>query len=92
MEAHPCEIITEGAEVHAVIEALDPAPGLLVVVNLMLGPASFALGDPESKEVVFVENVALFLRPFSEGFASGTIGGSETTQLPELLRELRDFR
>lgn len=92
MEAHSCEIITERAEVYAVIEALDPAPLLLVVVNLMFGPASFALGDPGLKKAVVVENVAMILGPFSEGLASGAVGGSETAQLAELLRELRDFR
>jgi hypothetical protein len=75
-----------------VVKAFDPAPGLLIVINLMFGTASFSLCDPELEEVVIVNNVAVILRPFSEGFPAGTVNGAETTQLAELLRELWDFR
>jgi hypothetical protein len=92
METHPRKVITKYAGINAVVKALDPAPGLLIVVNLMFGAASFSLCDPELEEVVIVNNVAVILRPFSEGFPTGTVNGAETTQLAELLRELRDFR
>ena len=52
-----------------------------------------AAHDPRrAKELVFSDDQAVVLRPDSEGFASGTVERREAAQLPELLRELRDFR
>jgi hypothetical protein len=92
MEAHPRKVIAERAGVHAAIEALDPSTHLLIVVNLMFCSASFSLCEPELKEALFVKNVAASLRPLPEGYAAGAVNGTETAQLAELLRELRDFR
>ena len=92
VEAHPYEVVTEGAGVHAVIVALEPPPGLLIVVNLMFGSTPFSLRFPLVPKLIFVEDVAVLFGPISQSFASGSVDGAETGQLPEVLRELRDFR
>jgi len=74
------------------VEAFDPTPGLLIVVNLMLGSAPLSLSLPESGKMIFIKDVAVFLSPFPEGFPASAVNRRETTQLAELLRELRDFR
>jgi hypothetical protein len=80
------------AVVDAVVEALDPAPDFLVVVNLVFDFASFSLCGPELEEVIFCEHVSAFLSPFPAGFPARTVHETQTAQLAELLRELRDFR
>jgi len=92
MEAHPDEVIAEGAGVHTVVEALEPATGLRIVVNLVFGSTASSLGAPMLEEDVRVENVIVFLRPIPERLTAGAVNGAQTAQLPELLRELRDFR
>lgn len=74
------------------VETFDPAPGLLIVVNVMLGSAALSLSFPETQKPVFIEHMPLVFRPFTERFAAGPVNWSETAQLAELLRELRDFR
>ena len=74
------------------VEPLDPASGLLVVVNLMFGTAALSLDGPRLEKTILVKNMCVMFSPFSEDFATRTVNGSEAAQLPELLRELRDFR
>jgi hypothetical protein len=92
MQAHPGEVIAQGAGIHPMIEALEPAPGILVVIDLMLGTAAFSLGGPSLEELVLIEDVGVILCPLPEGFAASAVNRTQTTQLPEVLRELRDFR
>jgi hypothetical protein len=92
MEPHPNKVIAKNAGIHAVVQALDPSPRFLIVVNLMFGSASFSLCGPELEEMIFGEQVTVILCPFPEGFPARTVHGAETAQLAELLRELRDFR
>jgi hypothetical protein len=58
----------------------------------VFGSTAFSLVDPVPEEAVLIENVTVFLRPFPERLAAGAVNRPETAQLPELLRELRDFR
>ena len=92
VEAHPHKVVAERAGVHAVVEALDPSAGVLIVIDLMLGSAAFFLCFPVTEEIPFVKDVSVVFRPFTECLATGAVNGTETGQLPELLRELRDFR
>jgi hypothetical protein len=92
MQAHPDKVIAQGAEIHAMVEALEPAPGILVVIDLMLGTAAFSLGGPSLEELVLIEDVGVILCPLPEGLSARAVDGTQTTQLPEVLRELRDFR
>jgi hypothetical protein len=62
------------------------------VVNLVLGTAAFFLCGPALEKVRFIANVVVFLCPDPEEFPPGAVERAETGQLPELLRELRDFR
>ena len=82
-------IISQCAGIHAVVVTLDLELGLLIVVNLMFSSASFSLCGPSFKEQILVENMAVVLRPFSEGFPASSVGGGEAAQLPELLRDFR---
>jgi hypothetical protein len=68
------------------------APRFLIVVNLMFGSTPFSLRFPLVPKLIFVEDVAVLFGPISQSFASGSVDGAETGQLPEVLRELRDFR
>jgi hypothetical protein len=74
------------------IESLDPSAGFLIIIDLMFGTASFPLCFPVLEEAFIVEDVAVDLRPFAESLTTGTVHRTEASQLPELLRELRDFR
>jgi hypothetical protein len=65
MEAHSDEVIAENAGVDPVVEALEPAPGFRIVVNLVFGSTAFSLVDPVPEEAVLIENVTVFLRPIS---------------------------
>jgi hypothetical protein len=92
MEPHPNKVIAKNAGIHAVVQALDPSPRFLIVVNLMFGSTPFSLRFPLVPKLIFVEDVAVLFGPISQSFASGSVDGAETGQLPEVLRELRDFR
>jgi hypothetical protein len=74
------------------VEPLEPAVGCLVVEDLMFGAAGFALLGPATKEIRFVNHLIRICGPFSERLATGTVNERQATQLPELLRELWDFR
>jgi hypothetical protein len=60
--------------------------------NVGVGSAALSLRFPMLEEEVFADHVVVLLRPFPERFPTGAINSRETAQLPELLRELRDFR
>ena len=64
----------------------------LVEINLMFGSTAFSLFVPAREKQGFIEDTAVSLRPDAECLATGAVGHAETAQLPELLRELRDFR
>ena len=66
--------------------------GFLIVVNLMFSSASFSLCGPRLDKAIFAENVTVIFGPFSNGIAPGPVNEAKTAQIPEPLRELRDFR
>jgi hypothetical protein len=78
MEAHSDEVIAECAGVHAMVEALEPAPGFLIVVNLMFGSTALSLLRPMLEEAVLIEHVTVSLRPFSESLPAGAVHRRET--------------
>lgn len=92
MEPHADEVVTEGAGVDAVVEPLEPAPGPRIVLNLMLGSATFLLFCPAPEEDVLIDHVVLIFSPPADRLATGAVHLAETAQLAELLRELWDFR
>jgi hypothetical protein len=92
MKPHTDQVVPERAMVHTMIEALEPAAARFVVIDLMLRSAAFALGFPPLEKTFFVNHQTRFLRPCTQGLASRTVHWGQTAQLPELLRELWDFR
>ena len=92
VKTHSNEVVAERAGIHTMVEPLEPAPGFRIIVNLVFGSTALALSGPEVKEPALIEDMIVFLRPFPESLSAGAVNGSETAQLPELLRELRDFK
>jgi hypothetical protein len=58
----------------------------------VLRSPALSLCDPSLTEAAFSDHMALIFRPLADRFSAGTVNGSKTAQLDELLRELRDFR
>ena len=73
------------------VEALEPASGLRVIVNLVFGSTAFSLISPVLVEKILVENLVMILPPFPKRLPTGLVDKTESAQLSELLRELRDF-
>ena len=92
MKTHADEVIAERTGVYAVVEALEPASGLRVIVNLVFGSTAFSLISPVLVETILGKNLIVILRPFPERLPTGLVDKTESAQLSELLRELRDFR
>jgi hypothetical protein len=92
MKAHSHKVIAQSARIHAVVEPLEPTVACLVVEDLMFRAAGIALLGPAAKEIGFVKDLICICGPFSERLASGTVNDRQAAQLPELLRELWDFR
>jgi hypothetical protein len=92
MQAHPHQIVTQGALIDTVVKPLEPAIGVLVVKDLVLGSARLSLSFPIPNEQVFVKSIPGFLGPLPQRLAAGPVQHSEAAQLAELLRELWDFR
>ena len=88
----PVSGTAQSAEIHPMIEPLEPAVACFVVEDLMFCAAGFTLLRPAAKEIRFVHDLIRLCSPFSERFASGTVNSRQAAQLPELLRELWDFR
>jgi hypothetical protein len=79
METHPRQVIAKEAEVHTMIEPFDPPTGFLIMVNLMFSPTPVALSAPKTGKMVFVINEGVMLCPFSEGVATCSVNGSESS-------------
>ena len=74
------------------IETLEPTSTLLVVIDLMLSTTPFALGLPLPEKLGLVDYIAPFLRPGPQRLATSAVHHTQAAWLPDLLRELWDFR
>jgi len=92
VKAHPHKVIAKDAGIHPMVEALEPSVACFVVEDLMFGAAGFALLGPSAKKIRLVNHLIGICGPFPERLASGTVNERQEAQLPELLRELWDFR
>ncbi len=92
MQAHPQQVVTQDAMVHATVETFEPSTGLLIVKNLVFRTSPFSLGFPPAEECGLVKHMAATLGPFAKRPPALAIDRTKTAQLPDAVRELWDFK
>ena len=92
MQTESVKIVAQSGKVQAPVKSLEPAPLLLVMVDVMLRSASLPLGLPSLDEGGFLKDRAMEINPMAQVGTGGAIHHAEATQLRDALRELWDFR
>ena len=77
MEAHAYKVIAQRAEIHSMVETLEPSVACLVVEDLMFGTTGFSLFLPSPEEFRLADELSALYGPCAQSFASGTIHSSE---------------
>jgi hypothetical protein len=73
VEAHSHKVISQRAEIHPMVETLEPAVACLVVEDLMFGTTGFSLFLPSPEEFRLTDDLSALYGPFSESLAAGAI-------------------
>ena len=92
MQTESVKIIAQSGKVQTPVKSLEPAPLLLVMVDMMLSSASLPLSFPSLDESGFLKDRAVGIDPMAQVGTGGAIYRAEATQLRDALRELWDFR
>jgi hypothetical protein len=92
MQTESVKIVAQSGKVQAPVKSLEPAPLLLVMVDMMLRSASLPLGFPSLDEGGFLKDRAMEINPMAQVGTGAAIHHAEATQLRDALRELWDFR
>ena len=92
MKEHPVEIVAQRAPEDTTVEALVPAGGSFLELDLMFRSADFSLFGPTGEESVFGVERPFGVNLGTERLASGLIHHAQAAELGDRLRELWDLR
>ena len=79
MQTESVKIVAQSGKVQAPMKSLEPAPLLLVMVDMMLRSASLPLGFPSLDEEEFLKDRAVGINPMAQVGTGGAIYRAEAT-------------